>query len=107
MSKERRILSWSALVASILVCCPCAAVSGFVAFIGAYSMLDGSPSITQRSDVFNMVAFGTVSTVALVIGLALLVWGARSLLTTDDVASGSANGGSSSPHDGGNHQNVL
>jgi ABC-type glycerol-3-phosphate transport system permease component len=102
MSKERRILSWSALVASILVCCPCAALSGFVAFIGGYSMLGSTSSVPSRSDLFNMIAFGTVSMVALVVGLALLVWGARSLLNTEDVATGSATGSGPNPGDGGN-----
>ena len=106
MTTERRILSWSALVASILVCCPCAALSGFVAFIGGYSMLAGSPSTPARSDVFNMVAFGTVSTVALVIGLALLVWGARSLLTTDSAAKRSAAGSDFPPRTGEDEQSA-
>jgi hypothetical protein len=83
MSTERRILSWSALAASLLACCPCAALSGFVAFIGAYSMLDGSSSASRQSNVFNLVAFGTVASVALVIGLALFAWGVRSLLAAE------------------------
>jgi ABC-type glycerol-3-phosphate transport system permease component len=102
MSKERRILSWGALAASLLVCCPCAALSGFVAFIGAYSMLDGASSVATRSDLFNLVAFSTVSAVAVVIGLALLYWSVRSLLTTEDVATGA----SPVPRDGGQEQNV-
>jgi ABC-type spermidine/putrescine transport system permease subunit II len=95
-------LSWGALAASLLVCCPCAALSGFLAFTGAYSMLARTSSVPARSDLFNLVVLGTLATVAVVIGVALLYWSVRSLLTTEDVATGA----SPVPRDGGQEQNV-
>jgi membrane protein DedA with SNARE-associated domain len=104
MTTERRILSWGALAASLLVCCPCAALTGFVAFLGAYSMLDGASSAPARSDLFNIVAFGAVSAVAVVVGVALLYWSGRSLLSTENATSGAAAGASPVPSDGGQEQ---
>jgi hypothetical protein len=101
MTKERRILSWVALAGSLLVCCPCAALSSFVAFIGGYSMLGNTAGAPARDDLFNMIAFGTLGSVAVVVGLALFYWGVRNLLTTEDTASSAAPGASSIPPDGG------
>ncbi len=90
MNNDRRLLSWLAILVSLLCCAPAACGAGFLVLAGGVSYFDPE-HYWEVSDTFLFTVLGFVGLIALVAGILLAMWGVRSLLERDVSSNPEAN----------------
>ncbi len=86
---DKRTLAWLALGGSLLLCFPCGCFNGILAAAGGAAMIfpDIETGISAAENTYFAGVFSGLALVALVPGVALFVWGLRTLRKESDSIS--------------------
>ncbi len=78
---DRRTLAWLALGGSLLLCFPCGGFNGILAAVGGAALIfpDIETGISAAENSYYAGLFGGLALVALIPGVALFIWGLRTL----------------------------
>ncbi len=78
---DRRTLAWLALGGSLLLCFPCGSFNGILAAVGGASLIfpDIETGISAAENSYYAGLFGGLALAALIPGVALFIWGLRTL----------------------------